>query len=125
MWRTVWRRLHGAVPPRLHSNTLRGLSFGSPPSLHRRKNELESGTALDFFARAYGVSLLAFACAIYKSMGTMNYPVAVGNLLGNILAQFMFFRALSNKDAETGMWKVQNIVSLLPLFLAYRKFISF
>ena len=79
---------------------------------------LVSGTALNWFVHGFGVQLGGIAV-----MNALANPETVElcttvNFLVNAASSFLFYKALSNKDANETMWKVQNVLGLGMLVLS-------
>ena len=79
---------------------------------------LVSGTALNWFVQIFGVQLGGIAV-----MNALANPETVElcttvNFLVNAGSSFLFYKALSNKDANETMWKVQNVIGLGMLVMS-------
>ena len=79
-------------------------------------------SALEFFCQGFGAVLLAQALASWMSNGKRNKAVAAMNFYGNLLVQFLAYKALSNDEAAKGIWKLQNLLGLVAIYLSGKKY---
>ena len=79
---------------------------------------LASDTALEWFCNGLGAQLGGLAV-----MNALATPATVEvcttvNFLTNAAGSALFYKALSNKDANATMWKIQNIIGLGMLIMS-------
>ena len=106
-----------------------GLTLLFSPSMYFKggaatywNNALKANSANEWFAQALGTVLTFQALASYMSAGKKNAAVATMNFYSNLVYQYLFYKALSNDDANKGMWKVQNVLGLVMLYLSGSKY---
>lgn len=67
---------------------------------------------------------MAVANYVAYTEGGTNKAITTMNLVGNAISMWQFINALSNRDAEKTMWKVQSVLGAIMCYVAGKAYLD-